>query len=115
MNPLVEWLGSGGEVVDASRAIGRANICEQCPLNIPGKWWEIAKDAIADTIRACLEVKQAMKLSVPNEESLFMCRGCGCNIRLKVWTPLKHIKGNLTSEQARKLVDHCWIRTEKDL
>lgn len=109
VNPLAEWLGSGGKTVSYEQAQSRAIVCQSCSENCAPRWWEISHDSIASCIRQILELKAGMKLKVSNEDSLHMCRACGCCIRLKVWTPLSHI---VEHSDTSKLPDHCWVRRE---
>ena len=112
MNALVSWLGAGGQPVSIEKAEHRASFCVGCPLNTHGKWWENAKTPIAAMIRKILALKAHQKLSVSQEEQLFMCSACGCALRLKVFAPIKHISDNLTPEMLDKLDENCWIRKE---
>lgn len=112
MNALVEWLGDGGVPVDHGLAERRAAICEQCPLNRHGKWWETSVSAIADTIRRLLEFKNDRQIFVSNEDQLFMCAACGCATRLKVHTPIEHIRTSMNVSQAKQLDPECWINKE---
>jgi len=105
VNPLLDWLGSGGQPVVPELAQARASICETCVENRAPRWWEVVKDPVADCILELLEVKTAMNLRVENEEKVNMCRVCGCCIRLKVWVPIQHV-----SQNKEKFPEHCWIR-----
>lgn len=109
---LAEWVGAGGEPVSYGLANSRAMVCEQCPMNRPAKWWETAKDSIAETIKKMLEVKNQMSLSVHNENKVGMCVACGCSIPLKVWVKMQHILPHTSQEVMDKLPRHCWIKTE---
>jgi len=109
---LGEWLGKGGDPVKRDLAEKRSKICEKCPLNSHGKWWEKSKDAIASTIRRYIEVKNHLSIRVNNESKLFMCSACGCATMLKVHTPIKHITDHTTEEQLSKLDPGCWILSE---
>jgi hypothetical protein len=108
MNPLIEWLGSGGHPVDRAEAERRAAICTTCPLNVAPLWWEqMLKDPIAEAMRITLEIKNKMNLTVDNEDSLHVCRACGCCTRLKVWSPLAIIKEH--TPKSVNFPPHCWI------
>jgi hypothetical protein len=111
---LRDWLGDGGQPVEKSHAEARSRLCLQCPEHRPAKWWEIFfKDPVARSIRRTLEIKRKADLRLTIEESLGMCRVCGCCMRLKCWTPAAYIAEH-TSEE--KLAEYpktgCWIRTE---
>lgn len=118
---LTEWLGDGLRPVSKSEANSRMRVClhgnngEPCPENRAGKWWEKSKDAIAETIRTLMIVKHQMNVQEPDrfllthEDELFMCRACGCCLRLKAWTPIEHIHHHLDEETKAKLPAYCWI------
>jgi len=111
---LTSWLEDGGPVVTPELAQARGRICAGCKLNIPGDWWErYSKDPIAATIKKWLEIKHDMKLGVPVEKELFMCRACGCCLRLKCWEPLDYITQHTDPETMSKFVPNCWIKTGK--
>jgi hypothetical protein len=115
---LKDWLGEGGKTVDPVQADIRAHVCyngnngEPCPRNKEPNWWERVKSAIALTIRDQLELKSRMQLKVHREESIHMCSACGCCLKLKVWTPIEHIKSHLSVEQFNRTVPYCWMRKE---
>lgn len=115
---LRDWLGEGGDPVSQAQADFRADVClhgnggEGCPLNVEPNWWDRVKDAIAETIRAELEVKRRLQLHATGEEHLSMCKPCGCCLKLKVWTPTKHIKAHTSSDTLDKMPGFCWQRIE---
>ena len=109
---LGEWLGDGGNPVKRDLAETRSKVCEKCPLNSHGKWWETAKDSIAASIRKIIEVKHHMSIRVSNENKLFMCSACGCATMLKVHTPLKHVLNHTSEENLSKLDPGCWILSD---
>jgi len=114
---LRDWLGDG-DPVHPMVAEARAQRCttgnegKPCPLNIEANWWDRVKSTIADWIRYELELKNKMELKVPQEDALGMCKACGCCLRLKVWTPIKHIKDHITPAQLKTTPGFCWIRAE---
>lgn len=109
---LTDWLGDGGIPVSQATASKRGKVCEACPLNSHGRWWDTAKSGIATTIRNCLELKNHYRFTVPNEDKLFMCSACGCALPLKVHTPISHILAHTSPEQFAKFDKSCWIRFE---
>lgn len=115
---LIDWLGEGGTPVSAELANHRSFAClnadnlDRCPENRGVRWWERAKDTIATVIRHQLAIKHHMDLHVVRETELQMCRACGCCIRLKVWTPIEHIKAHTPPETLKKFPSHCWILRE---
>jgi hypothetical protein len=110
---LYDWLGEGGEPVPAEQANARAKVCQGCPENRKAEWWQTAHSIIADAIMEHLAVKNELELKVENEDKIGMCRVCGCCNRMKVWSPLKHIKRHTLSETLAAFPPHCWIKTEQ--
>lgn len=105
------WFGEGGEPAAVELAQQRANICNQCPMNYKGEWlWNIATQI---AIAARSELRRIMNLRVEGEEKLGVCEVCGCKLKIKIWTPFKHIYRQTTPEQLSKYPDHCWITKEK--
>lgn len=114
---LRDWLGDGSPVHPIV-AEARASRCttgnngNPCPMNVEPNWWDRVKNDIAEWIRYELELKNRMDLKVPQEEQLSMCGACGCCLKLKVWTPIKHIKDHLAPEKLAKTPTYCWMRAE---
>jgi hypothetical protein len=116
MRVLTSWLEDGGQVVAAELAQKRGEVCAKCPLNVAGLWWEkYSKEPIAATIKLWLERKNEMQLGVPSEENLFMCKACGCCVRLKIWEPLKYITAHTEQSVMDKYDSNCWIKTESKI
>ena len=115
---LRDWLGDSLEPVSQMRAEHRAYACTHgdngypCHLNQEAGYWERAKNAVADTIRAELELKQKIGLRLSNEQSLHLCGVCRCCLRLKPFTPLEHIKAHTTIEQLNQMPKWCWMKKE---
>lgn len=107
---LLDWLGDGGAPVDAELADERSKVCEPCPQNNASGDW-ISK-AVSGRILKHLRVKHELGLSVANESKIGTCNECGCHLPLKVWTPLKHISENTSTEELKAFPAHCWIRKE---
>lgn len=103
------WLGDGGHPVPKEQAQSRANICMRCPKNVRKPFWEfLAVPAIA-AVQRQLNLKDDMALKVEGENSLHTCDGCECILKLKVWTPIKHI---IDTTDIDALHADCWIRSE---
>jgi len=60
-----------------------------------------------------VDLKNRVKLSLPNERKLAICDACGCALRLKVWVPLAHINNTMELGDAEKLHADCWVRKER--
>lgn len=118
---LKDWLGSDGAMVPMEQAESRSVACThghsgmKCPFNVAPGWWNLieqAKNEIAQTIRAQLELKKHLSLRVENDDSMHMCHVCGCCMKLKVFTPIEHIKAHTTPVQMALYPSWCWIRKE---
>ena len=80
----------------------------------PG-WWDLVgqvKNSIAKTIREQLRIKHTLNLYSSWDPDLHMCQICGCCLKLKVWTPIEHIKAHFPKENLTKLPPHCWMLKE---
>lgn len=109
---LADWLGSGNPV-HPMVSEARAAICGKCVENREPNWWDKhIKEPVAHWIRSELELKRHMGISVPNEESLGICRVCGCCNALAVHVPIVHIKDHTTKEMLSKFPDACWKKKE---
>jgi hypothetical protein len=114
LKPLTSWLEDGGPVVTPELAQARGRICAKCPLNVTGDWWEkISKQPVADVIKKWLEIKNEMKIGVPVEKEVGICRACGCVLRIKIWEPLDYITQHTDPETMSKFVPNCWTKIDK--
>lgn len=117
---LRDWLGDLGEPVHPLVSEYRAKVCltgnngDRCPQDIEPNWWDRVKSVVADWIRAELEIKNRMNLTVMGEEHLHMCAACGCCLKLKVHVPTVVIKAHLTKKQLAKTPAYCWMRRETE-
>jgi hypothetical protein len=61
-----------------------------------------------------IERMQERKLSTPVDDKLNVCDVCLCPLKLKVHTPLKYIKANMSEPVLADLqkVEKCWIVSE---
>ncbi len=109
---LADWLGTG-DPVHSVVSWFRAKICEECPENVKPGWWnEHIKLPVARTIKAELEIKSGMKLTVPNESALGMCRICGCCNALAVHVPVEHLKKHTSKKLLERFPQKCWKKIE---
>lgn len=104
---LMSWLGSGGEPVQRDQAKFRGNTCLKCPLN--GALRRSFESKVALAIREQEQVRKGLDLSFPFDPSLKFCQACGCQLRLKIWVPLKHMQ---SENDSKTFPTHCWMRTE---
>jgi hypothetical protein len=110
---LISWLADGTPPVEPELAQQRGVVCSTCPLNVTENWWErISKQPVAAVIKKWLEVKDQMKIGVPIESEVGICRACGCCLKLKLHEPIKYIIAHTDREVMQKYVSDCWVRTE---
>lgn len=121
MTVLTDWLGKGGTPVERERASERASVCAQCPKNQVGdlaKWFLIPA---ANAIRRALEARKDLKLETALDEKLGVCDVCLCSNRLKIWTPIEHVKEKTPPEVLAELktvinpAGGCWVCKEMNI
>ncbi len=103
---IIDWLTSGGTPVEQMEANRRAEICVNCPKNVPGSWYTVAP---AEIIRSTLSARSDLKLATPFDDKLQSCEVCKCLMRLKVFTPLHFIKDRTPADIMAEFPDLCWI------
>lgn len=117
-NVLMDWVGSGGKPVSTELAQQRADTClgrtsgSPCPHNQAG--FKPVQKA-AEVIKAQIEKKNELKLSVQGEEKLQTCLACWCHLPLKIWTPIEHVVENTPTsmiEKLRQVKPDCWQISE---
>lgn len=107
---LKDWLGDGGQPVPVSQAQARADICAKCPHNYKGHWlWSMATSL---AIRAQMDLRRVMAISLRDEDELHICEICGCQLKLKVHVPFAHIYRHTADEMFTKYPDFCWQKQD---
>lgn len=115
---LKGWLGNGATPVCSEKALVRSASClkgndgKECPHLKSPRWWETAKDSIADAIKEQLEAKSKMKLNSPMDEHPRLCGVCGCCMSLKVWVPIQYIAAHTPDNKVKEFPAWCWLRQE---
>ena len=115
---LKDWLGDDLRHVSQEQADHRSMAClrgnggEECPHHKAARWWETAKVAGAEVIRGQLELKHKFRMATPFDDSMKMCRICGCSTGLKIWTPIDHIRAYTAPEMLPQFPPFCWQRQE---
>lgn len=108
-----DWLGEGGETVPQVQADDRAALCLKCPKNVLPNWWgKVVKHPVIEIIHEQLELKNARKLAVPQEDKLHLCDVCGCAINLAVWAPVERLAEHTPTDHLHYYPDFCWKRKE---
>jgi hypothetical protein len=110
---LREWLGEGAVPVARELAEARAETCVKCPENGLGDLTRWFTTFTSESIRKGVEALQKQDLKVVKHDKLGICNVCLCPLKLKVFTPLKHITPHLSAEVQAKLPAHCWMVTER--
>lgn len=111
---LMEWDESGEPPVTPEKALARAQVCCQCPLNDPSSLTSWFTVPAAELIQRRVERFQARKLTTPRDEYLHLCTACHCPLKLKVHIPIDWITKRLSNEQKERLKAgrNCWIIAE---
>jgi hypothetical protein len=104
-----DWIGDGLTQVEQNVAEDRAVICAGCPVNGDPNFLENLTGAASEELKALMEVRHDMKLSTAMDDQLHTCKACGCALKLKVWTPLKHIVAHLKDDVKSQLDPRCWV------
>ena len=107
---LRDWLGDGGQPVPLAEAQARADICAGCPHNCSDQW--LWSKSTAFMIARQLQLRSMMSIKIEHEEKLHICDVCGCQIRLKIHAPFKHIYRHTPDSQFEKYPDFCWQKIE---
>lgn len=110
---LKDWLGDGGVPVSQGHAEERALVCEICPKNKPGNWWDWIAREVVQVVLSQRRAKAALELRVQCEEDLHFCDVCHCDLKTKVFVPFDHIAKRTKEETWKALPDHCWMLAEK--
>ena len=107
---IKDWLGNGLRPVPQETADSRATICNSCPHNQDGNWWQRFEGQVADKIKALVQVKNSMKLITKHDESLKSCTICDCSLPTKIWVPIEHVLANTSEKTMAALPDFCWVK-----
>lgn len=107
---LKDWLGEGCSPVPIEQAQARADVCLKCVRNYQGSWtWNLATST---AIASQSKLREAMSIKLQNEERLKVCELCGCQLKLKVCVPVKHIHRHTSDQMLNRFPTWCWIRKE---
>lgn len=111
---LNDWIDTGTPPVPKEQANGRALICSTCPKNGRGDFTSWFTKPAADVITKQIQKLAALKLSTPSDDKINICEVCLCPLKLKVHTPIQHIKEYLSEEVLADLkkMPTCWIPKE---
>lgn len=112
---LTDWLGSGGRAVPKEQAEKRAATCVLCPQNKDGDWTTMFTKPVSEMLRLQLGIKNDLKLATSKDAELHVCQACSCPLKLKVFTPIKHILDNMDEATKARLQPKeplCWILEE---
>jgi hypothetical protein len=108
MATLMDWVGSGGRVVNIPQAQNRTNICLKCPNNLPGG---VIPESVAWAIKKQMELKNSIGLKTEGIKDLKTCSLCSCYLPLKIFVPLENL--GVDEKEALELWPQwCWIPLE---
>lgn len=113
---LTDWLGSSGRAVEKELAEKRANVCAICPQNKDGDWTTFFTAPVSEMLKLQLGIKNDLRLSTSKDDVLHVCMACSCPLKLKVWTPIRHIVDNMDEGTKSRLQPDspvCWIISEQ--
>lgn len=109
---LHEWIGSGGVPAHQEVAQARTNTCLACPLNQPGAF---LTEAIAESVREEVELKNEIGLKTEGIEKLHSCAACSCFLPLKIFIPIENLAAYENPESLAKYDSLCWVLSESKL
>lgn len=109
---LIEWLGGGLRPVNQELANTRAKTCAVCPLNQPTEGIKKAIETVGDVLHAMMSAKHDLKLTTPFDDTLESCTACLCSNKLKIWTPIEHVKSGTAKVVFEQFHPNCWVRKE---
>ena len=113
INTLLDWLGEGGVPVAQFHADERAAVCEICPKNKPGNWWDKLGREVVQVVIAQRRAKEALDLHLKCEPDLHFCEVCHCDLKTKPWVPFSHIAARTKDKTWQELPDWCWLNKER--
>jgi len=106
--------GFGANPPSQDTAQDRSDVCTgrtsgvPCPNNHRGGFSLTAQASAI--IHVQRQRKLDLKLNVDGEESLGICKVCGCYLPLKVWYDSETISSHTTDETFSRFPDFCWIK-----
>lgn len=115
---LAYWWLQGYPPVAAEEAQRRSEVCATCgpggtacPKNVPEGLFQPLTAAAARAISVAFSAKWKMNLHVDGEAALRTCDACGCELKLKVWTPKEALmRDGKRPYYFDKLHADCWVR-----
>lgn len=107
---LKNYILSGGKLVDQNTANIRAKTCSSCHNNKdePGVVGCVPCAKLAGAGVQFIRASVLAGRKTPHEMKLKSCALCGCDIRLKIWFPVKYFDPN--SVEINKWPTFCWMK-----
>lgn len=108
------YILNGGTLVDQNTANIRAQICSGCHNNVPSgesRQNPGGCSACGKMAQAGIDSVRAIVLGSRHSSSdslLKSCLLCGCDLKLKVWFPVKYFDPDCS--QGNKYPTFCWIK-----
>lgn len=108
------YVMAGGQLVNQNTANSRALICAPCHNNVPsgearrapggcGKCGAAVQSGI-DAVRGIVLAGR----STPHDAKLQACRLCGCDLKLKIWFPVKYFDPDCS--KCNQWPEFCWMK-----
>lgn len=108
------YLLSGGVLVDQNTANIRSECCAGCHNNVPSAEARRAPGGCskcAKMVQTGIDVIRNIALAgrkTSGDEKLMACRLCGCDLRIKVWVPVKYFDPEC--KELNKWPSFCWCK-----
>ena len=108
------FLMHGGAMLDQNTANIRASTCSKCHNNVPAE--QSRQDPLkcgvcGGAVNHAVEITRNIALAgrkTPSDGVLKTCALCGCDLRIKVWLPVKYFDPKC--ENANKYPSFCWMK-----
>lgn len=109
------YMMNGGDLVDQNTANVRGVTCAGCHNNVPDKQARQGPGGCgkcgAGAVSAGIALVRGIALGArrtPSDEKLKACFLCGCDLKLKVWLPVKYFDPKC--ENVNKYPTFCWMK-----
>jgi hypothetical protein len=104
---LGAWLAAGKPMVPQAQADSRSEVCASCVHNQDPKdcqtcAWPVLHGLIVELLGSKKSKRHA---------DLKACASCGCNLQVKCWLPVEHLKASFAYGE---LPEWCWVRKEME-
>lgn len=108
------FIMAGGALVDQNTANSQALICIPCHNNVPAGEARRAPGGCGKcgaAVQAGIDSVRGIVLAgrkTPHDEKMQACLLCGCDLKLKVWFPVKYFDPDCS--KCNQWPDFCWMK-----